>query len=127
MAEFALVHEAWQNRDITTANRTQRRYNHRLKELVQTTKNIDIAVESSVPRSTAYGLWKHSNTEVVSLEVHDVKTVELQREVVQLRRRSACLITLLRLITTVVSDIAFSLARVRLPEGIGKWRGLPGC
>ena len=111
-----------QNRGMPTATRGQRCYDHRLKELVRSTGNIDIALESGVPRSTAYGWLTRSHSEVVSLDMHDRDVVDLQRDVVQLRRRNARLVALLRLIMTVVKVAGFSLTRVRLPEECGKLR-----
>jgi hypothetical protein len=101
---------------MSPAIRTQRRYDHRLKELVRTTGNINIAVESGVPRSTAYGWLSGSHADLVTLDMLDNDVVQLQREVVLLRRRNARLSALLRLIITVVKVAGFSMARVRLPE-----------
>jgi hypothetical protein len=50
---------------MPTETRTQRCYDHRLKELVRTTGNIDIALESGFPRSTACGWLNRSCAEVV--------------------------------------------------------------
>jgi putative transposase len=40
---------------MSTTPRAQRRYDHRLKQLVRATGKIDVARESGVPRSAAYG------------------------------------------------------------------------
>ena len=114
---------------MSTATRTQRRYDHRLKELVLTTGNIEVAVESGVPRSTAYGWLSKPQTDVFSLDVHDADVAVLQREVIQLRRQNARLIALLRLIMTVVKIARLSLARVRWKREHGEthvrgWAGV---
>ena len=93
MATLAVVPRALQNRGMPTGTCTQRCYDH-LKELVRTTGNIDIVLESGVPRYTAYGWLNRSCAEVVSLDVHDAETTDLQRDVVQLRRRNARLTAL---------------------------------
>ena len=67
--------------------RMQRRYDHRLRELVQTTRDIQLATRQGVPESTARGWLNRSSTEVVSIDVLDLDTARLQREVIQLRRR----------------------------------------
>ncbi len=108
------------NRGMSTANRTQRRYDHRLKELVQTTGNVNVALESGVPRSTAHGWLTQSPAEVITLDVLEMDAAQLQREVVSLRRRNARLIALLRLIVTVLKVTDLSLSRVRLPEESAK-------
>ena len=112
------------NRGMSTAARTLRRYDHRLKELVRATGNLSLALECGVPRSTAYGWLKHSQTDVISLDVHDAEAADLQREVVRLRRRNARLAALLRLIMTVVKVAGFSLVGVRLPQESDKRRVL---
>ena len=46
---------------MSTVNRAQKSYDHRLKELVRSTANIDGAIQRGVPRSTARGwLTKHA-------------------------------------------------------------------
>ena len=52
---------------MTAATRTQRRYDHRLKELVRTTGNLSLALESGVPRSTAYGWLSKPRIDVVTV------------------------------------------------------------
>lgn len=66
--------------------RTQRRYDHRLRQLVQTTGDIQLAIEQGVPPSTARGWLAKPTTEVVSLDVLELETVQLQHEVMLLRR-----------------------------------------
>ncbi len=99
-----------------------------LRPPTEGTRSIDgkhhVALESGVPRSTAYGWLTRSHRDVVSLDVHDRDVANLQRDVVQLRRRNARLVALLRLIMTVVKVAGFSLARVRLPEECDKLRVL---
>lgn len=101
---------------MSTATRTQRRYDHRLKELVRATGNVTVAMESGVPRSTADGWRTRSSADVVSLDVIEENVAELQREVVLLRRRNARLVALVRLLFTVIKVAGFSLNRMRLPE-----------
>jgi hypothetical protein len=67
---------------MSTTIRTQRRYDHRLKQLVLATGKITVALESGVPRSTAYGWLTRSHADVVSIDVLDREAAELQREVI---------------------------------------------
>ena len=66
---------------------TQRRYDHRLKLLVQTTGDIAIATGRGVPASTARGWLTQSRAEVVSLELFDLNETQLQHDVIKLRWR----------------------------------------
>ena len=71
---------------MPTTTRLQRRYDHRLRELVQTTGDVDLAIRHGVPRSTARGWLTKTTTEVVSLDVLELDIIRLQREVILLRR-----------------------------------------
>jgi len=105
---------------MSSTTRTQRRYDHRLRELVQTTGDVELAIRHGVPRSTARGWLTKTTTEVVSLDVLELDTVQLQHEVIVLRRRIARLVSLLRLVVIVVKVSGVSFARVRLSEGTTK-------
>jgi len=48
---------------VTTA-RTQNRYDHRLRQLVQTTKDVTYAIQCGVPRSTARG-WLAARPQII--------------------------------------------------------------
>jgi len=109
---------------MSIGTRTQRRYDHRLKELVRSTGSIGIALASGVPRSTAYGWLRRSHTKFVSVDVHDTELTALQREVIRLRRQNTRLVALLRLIMTVIKVAGFSLSGMRIPEEQNKRRVL---
>ena len=68
--------------------RQQRRYDHRLRELVHKTGDPSIATDIDVPRSTAAGWIRNELPEVVTLDVLSKDEVELQAEVIKLRRRA---------------------------------------
>lgn len=108
---------------MSIATRTQRRYDHRLKHIVRATGKIDVALDSGVPRSTAYGWLTGSRADVVTIDVLD-EVAKLQRNLLMLRRRNARLIAILRLIITVMKAAGFSLNRVRLPDEGAKLRVL---
>ncbi len=109
---------------MPTTTRRQNTYDHRLKEIVRSTGNVDIAIQRGVPVSTARGWLTKAATEVITLDAFDLSITDLQREVVSLRRRNARLIALLRLIITVVKVAGFTLSQVRLPEEDHKHRVL---
>ena len=109
-----------QNCRMSTITRTHRRYDHRFREFVRETRDIDLAVQHGVPRSTVYGWLNKSPDDVITLDALDLDAIQLQHEVVALRRRNAKLIALLRLIVTVLKVTGFSLSRVRIPEESAK-------
>lgn len=94
---------------------------HRLRELVQTTRDTQLATRHAVPASTARGWLSQSASKVVSIDVLDLDTLRLQREVM-LRRRVAKLRALLRLAIVIVKVTGFSFHRLRIADGGDKQR-----
>lgn len=92
---------------MVTTTCTQRRYDHRLKELVRTTQDIECAIRQGVPRSTARGWLTNPGTKVVTIDVVNMDVIRLQREVLLLRRRVRKLTALLRVLLAQ-TDITFS-------------------
>jgi len=102
---------------MATITRTQKCYDHRLRELVQKTKDVSWAVQYGVPRSTARGWRTASTAQVVSVDVFDTDILQLQQEVLRLRTRIQKLIAVLRLLLVVLKISRFSLDQTRLPDG----------
>ena len=102
---------------MIATTRTQNRYDHRLRDLVRSTGNIEHALRRGVPRSTARGWLSATRAEVVTLDVVERDVLALQNELLQMRRRVERLVTLLRLIVVLLKVSGFSLARNRIPEG----------
>jgi putative transposase len=107
---------------MTTTGRHQRRYDHRLRDLVQRSGDATIATNLGVPRSTARGWLRNAPKVVVSLDVTNLNATELQREVFALRRRVKKLRALLRLALALLRTSGFTLTRARLPDGRAKIR-----
>ena len=107
---------------VTTTGRHQQRYDHRLRDLVQRTGDVTIATNLGIPRSTAREWLRKTPTVVVSLDVTNQKTAELQREVLELRRRVKKLTALLRLVVVLLRTSGFRLTHERLPDGRAKVR-----
>jgi hypothetical protein len=105
---------------MAATTRTQRRYDHRLRELVRTTKDMDYAVQRGVPRSTARSWLTEPNVDVVTVDVLDMDALRLQQEVLQLRARLQKLIALLRVLFVVFRMSGYSLNQARLPNGSHK-------
>jgi putative transposase len=106
---------------LTTA-RPQRRYDHRLRSLVQRTGDVTIATNLGVPRSTARGWVGRAPKAVVSLDVTDLSASALQQEVLELRRRVKKLTALLRLALALLRSSGSTLTHERLPDGRAKMR-----
>jgi hypothetical protein len=97
--------------------RTVRRYDHRLRDLVRSTRDTEYATQHGVPRSTARGWLTSARAAVVSAEVVDMDTSALQKEVLRLQKRVAILRAFLRLLVVLLRVSGFSLNKTRLPEG----------
>ena len=108
---------------MATAIRTQRRYDHRLRNLVRTTRDIHCAIQRGVPRSTARGWLTDSEVPVVTVEALNLEATQLQREVLRLSRRVQKLIALLRVLLVVLRMSGYSLSQTRLPD-VGNKRSL---
>ena len=107
---------------MSSTVRTQRRYDHRLRELVCKTKSVEAARRHGVPRSTARGWLAATATPVVTLKGADQDAIGLRQEIIALRLRVDRLVALLRLMTLLLKLSGFSFARVRLPDGAAKTR-----
>ena len=107
---------------MPTTARPQHRYDHRLRDLVQRTRDVTIATDLGVPRSTARGWFGKAPKFVVSLDVTDLRVSELQQEVLELRRRVKKLTALLRLALALLRSLGFTLTHERLPDGRAKIR-----
>ena len=108
----------------TTTSRLQRRYDQRLRDLVQRTGDLTIATDLGVPRSTARGWLAPPPTVVVSLEVASLTEPELRQEILKLRHRVDKLAALLRLALALLHTSGFRLSGARLPDGETKLRVL---
>jgi transposase InsO family protein len=105
---------------MIATTRTQQKYDHRLRDLVRTTGDVGHAIQQGVPRSTARGWLTSTNTHVVTVDVVDLDTLQLQQEVLALRRRIERLIALLRIFVVLLKVSGFSLASTRISDGPGK-------
>ena len=107
---------------MTSTIRIQQRYDHRLRDLVRSSGNINLATQLGVPRSTAHSWLTSSQVEIVSVDVFDMDTPSLQKEVLALRRRRKWIVALFRLVVVSMKVSGFSLDNARLPDGLRKTR-----
>ena len=110
---------------MATTTRTQRRYDHRLQNLVRTTRDIGCALQRGVPRSTARGWLTDSDVPVVTVEALNLDATQLPREVLRLSRRVQKLIALLRVLLVVLRCpvIATSILFLAILGGFGGYAG----
>ncbi len=97
--------------------RIQNTYDHRLRELVQSTGDIDFATRIGIPRSTARGWLKTASKDVFSIDIVEKDVSVLQEEIIHLRKRVNRLTSILRLLIVLMKISGFSLSKVRLPDG----------
>ena len=107
---------------MPTIARSQQRYDHRLRNLVQRTGDVTVATDLGVPRSTARGWLGQTPTVVVGTDVTELTEPELRQEVLKLRRRVRKLMALLRLALALLQTSGFRLTLARLPDGRDKLR-----
>ena len=107
---------------MTITARPQQRYDHRLRNLVHRTEDVTIATDLGVPRGTARGWLSRAPEVVVSLDVTHLSELELQQEILALRRRVQKLAALLQLVLALLRVSGFTLSRERLPDGRAKVR-----
>ena len=110
------------DRRMKTASRPQRRYEHRLQDLVRCRGDLTIATDLGVPRSTARGWLAAAPTVVISVDVASLTEVELRQEIVKLRQRVDKLAALLRLALALLHTSGFRLSSARAPDGETKLR-----
>ena len=107
---------------MSSTNRTQQRYDHRLRDLVRSSGNIKHAIQLGVPRSTAHGWLTSNQVEIVTVDIFDMDILSLQKEVLTLRKRIKWILALFRLLVALMKVSGFSLDNSRLPEGAQKVR-----
>ena len=96
---------------MTPETRTRRRYDHRLRGLVHSSGNIELAIQNGVPRSTAKDWLRRPTPTLVTLDVTAMTEDALREEVAVLRQRNDRLISVLRLLVVLLRISGFTLAR----------------
>jgi transposase InsO family protein len=99
-----------------TGKRRQRHYDHRLRELVFRTGDATVATDLGVPRSTAAGWVRGDLGPVVSFDLLDRSSVDLQAEIVKLRRRVETLRALVCLLVRLQRITSARVERTRISD-----------
>jgi hypothetical protein len=97
-------------------------YDHRFRHLIRETKDVRIAIQNGVPRSTARDWSRSTTAHVVTLDVVERSALALEREVIALRDRNARLTAVLRLLVVLVKVLGITLRRRRVADSAGKNR-----
>ncbi len=92
------------------AHRTRRRYDHRLRRLVHDTGNIQRALRTGVPRSTARDWSRLPARDVVTLDVAGMSESALRAEILKLQQRNAKLLAVLRILIALIRVTEATLA-----------------
>ena len=110
------------NVGMSSTIRIQQRYDQRLRDLVRSCGNINLASQLGVPRSTAHGWLTSNQVEVCAVDVFDMDILNLQKGVFLLRKRLKWIVALFRLLVVVIKVSGFALDISRLADGSRKTR-----
>jgi len=102
--------------------RRQRRYDHRLVELVRRTGDVGHATKHGIPRSTAAGWITRRSGAVVSLPHLDESAPELLVRVARLEKRVERLRAILAIAIALLRILQPDLTRLRVPDASDKRR-----
>ena len=105
---------------LIAPKRKQNCYDHRLRDAVFHLGQATTARYLDIPRSTIHGWKKARSKPVVTLVAPNSYVEELERRVHVLERRTARLVSLLRLCIVLLRLSGFSLVSRRLPKGEDK-------
>ena len=67
--------------------RSQKTYDHRLRDLVRRTRDVTQATSLGVPRSTAAGWLRQPDRSTITIDVLSNDARDLHAEIIRLRRR----------------------------------------
>ena len=100
--------------------RSQKTYDHRLRDLVRRTRDVTLATSRGVPRSTAAGWLRQPGRTTVTIDVLSKDARDLQAEVIRLRRRVQKLRAVVRLLIALLRAFEYpSAARRSGSTGLG--------
>ncbi len=102
--------------------RSQRTYDHRLRDLVRTVGDPEIIAEFGVPPSTALGWLIGDYRPIVTADILHMDHTRLQAEALTLRRHIRLLGAIVRLLLALLRALDVRLDRARLPDGAAKSR-----
>ena len=109
---------------ITTPRRHKRTYDSRLRALVRAAGDPGVVADLGFPSSTVAGWLRGDPRPVASIDVLEKTDTDLQREKLNLRRRSRILQALVRPLLSIVHLSGFQLVGERFPNGLDEARVL---
>jgi putative transposase len=100
----------------------RRNYDHRIREQVADSGNIDLFPDLAIPHSTARSWIRRGVRDVVMLDDNLKVDATLCTRIRTLERRVAVLAAVVRLLLVLIRVSGFELQQTRLPEGAAKQR-----
>ena len=107
---------------MTTTSRPQRRYDHRLRDLVQRTGDRTIATDPRCPALDGAWVARRGADASGQFGRSGPPEPELRLEILKLRQRVEKLTAVLRLALALLQTSGFRLSGARLPDGEAKLR-----
>lgn len=101
---------------------TRRRYDHRIRDHVARTGNVDLFPELDIPRSTARSWIRRGPSDVISLQDEQDELRALRERLARVERRLAVVSAVMTLLVALIRALGVSLARTRVPEAADKAR-----
>ncbi len=101
-------------------------YDHRLRDLVCRTRDLDLAMRLGVTRSTAKSWLRRGSRSVVTVDVLDDDAGQLRVRLLRLEHRVETLLAIVRLLLLLVRMAGLRLDAKRLPGGEQKQQLLDG-
>ena len=95
-------------------------YDHRLRELICYTNDVELAVRLGVHRSTAKSWLQRGPRDVLTADVLDVGIDELRAKVLYLDKRNQALQAIIRLMLVLARVTGMRLHATRIPDGARK-------
>lgn len=101
---------------------TRNAYDHRLRELICHTNDVELAVHLGVHRSTAKNWLQRGPRDVLTADVLDVGMDELRAKVLYLNQKNQALQAIIRLLLVLARVTGMRLYATRIPGGARKRR-----
>jgi len=99
-------------------------YDHRLREFVRETQNVNFALNLGVPRSTISNWINSPNQEVITHEIFDLNDIQVRQSILSLEDKLRKITTRMRLLSLVIRIFGFQINYERLPKSKDKLRFL---
>ncbi len=107
---------------MTNKKAKRQTYDHRLRDFVRETGNMNYAVELGVPKSTAKTWLNTSARKVITDEFFDLGDVQIRARILKLEGRVKCLTAIMVLLITLIRVSRIRVDGKRIADGKNKER-----